>query len=114
MSWKALKYYDNYQFNLMSIPGYDELGTCRTVLVSPEQPVLCIPNRPTSTIGLTVLVRWTLYTSHEVDTVPVCRTTEPFEVASLPSTDIRLSRQLLTVESFCVSSQYLTLSAGHL
>ena len=27
-------------------PAHDELGTCRTSLVSLEQPVLCIPVRP--------------------------------------------------------------------
>ena len=28
--------------NLKRFPAQDELGTCRTSLVSPEQPVLCI------------------------------------------------------------------------
>ena len=51
----------------------------------------------------------------EVDTVAVCRTTEPFEVASLPAwTTSRLNKQLPAVGSLCVSSQYLQLSAGHL
>ncbi len=57
MSWKALNYYDYYQFNSMSIPPHDELGMCRTSGVSPEQPVLCIPVRPTTMTVLTVLIR---------------------------------------------------------
>ncbi len=36
---------------------HDELGTCRTSLVSPEQPVLCIPViRPTNTTVCTGLL----------------------------------------------------------
>ncbi len=30
---------------IMAFPAHDELGTCRTSLVSPEQPVLCISRR---------------------------------------------------------------------
>ncbi len=33
----------------------DELGTCKTSLVSPEQPALCIPARPTNTTVLTII-----------------------------------------------------------
>ena len=39
---------------LNRFPAHDELGTCRTSLVSPEQPVLCIPVRPTKTTILTI------------------------------------------------------------
>ena len=35
-------------------PAHDELGMRRTKLVSPEQPVLCIPVRPTDTTVLTI------------------------------------------------------------
>ena len=27
----------------LPFPAHDELGTCRATLISPEQPVLCIP-----------------------------------------------------------------------
>ena len=37
---------------------FDELGTCRTSLVSPEQPILCIPIRPTNTAILTIVFTW--------------------------------------------------------
>ena len=33
-----------------AFPAHDELGTCRTSLVSPRQTVLCIPVRPTKTL----------------------------------------------------------------
>ena len=33
---------------LECFPACDELGTCRTSLVSPEQPVLCIPTLPSN------------------------------------------------------------------
>ncbi len=32
---------------IKQFPAHGELGTCRTSLVPPEQPVLCIPVRPT-------------------------------------------------------------------
>ena len=35
-------------------PPQDELGTRRTNLVSPKQPVLCTPIRPTNTTVLTI------------------------------------------------------------
>ena len=99
MSWKALNYYDQCQFNLISFPAHDELGMCRTVLVSPEQPVLCMPVRPNSTILLTVLVTWTLYTSDKVYIVPVC-TTEPFRWQfSHAWTSSRLHKQHFAVGS---------------
>jgi len=37
---------NNNNNNLRRFPAHDELGTCRTTLVTPEQPVLCIPVRP--------------------------------------------------------------------
>ena len=99
MSWQALNYYEPYQINLISFPAHDELGMCRTVLVSPEQPVLCMPVRPNSTMLLTVLVTWTLYTSDKVDIVPVC-TTELFRWQSSPAwTSSRLNNQLFAVGS---------------
>jgi len=45
---------NNNNKSLKRFPAHDELGTSRTSLVSPEQPVLCIPIRPTNTTVLTI------------------------------------------------------------
>ncbi len=41
---------------ILRFPAQDELGTCRTSLVSPEQPVLCVPvvhvNEPITNCGV--------------------------------------------------------------
>ena len=38
--------------NKKGFPAHDELDRCRTSLVSPQQPVLCIPLRITKTTSL--------------------------------------------------------------
>ena len=35
---------NDYKYELLKrFPAHDELGTCRASLVSPEQPVVCMP-----------------------------------------------------------------------
>ena len=40
--------------NVLMLVAHDELGVCRTSLVSPEQPALCIQVSPTYTTVLTI------------------------------------------------------------
>jgi len=45
---------DNNSNNKNAFPAHDELGTCRTSVVSLQQPVLCIPISPADTTFLTM------------------------------------------------------------
>jgi len=49
---------NNNNIIIIRFPAHDELGTCRTSLVSPEQPVLCIPGYITHVLcflGITLM-----------------------------------------------------------
>jgi len=56
--WEINIHYAQYHAVTMLLgqlfPVHDELGMCRTSPASPEQPVLCIPVRPTSATVLTI------------------------------------------------------------